>query len=455
MHASSLENMQKCFDRFLSTADLTNKSGVTVIDIGGANVNGSYADIFSDPLFNYHAVDIAPGEGVDIILDDPYKLPLPDHSIDVVVSGQAFEHCEFFWQLFQEMARVLSKNGFIFLIVPSSGPVHRYPVDCYRFNPDSMAALAKYAGIPLLAHWKDERGPWRDLTGVFSYSQSTLVAPELRTPIKPNRFVSASSIGPGFPPHELPEVERRVGQEHYLRTLDTIHRRVQPRGYLEVGVRFGKSFSLAQCPAIGIDPAPALQAALSARQVIFSETSDFFFDEDADDALGDFYLDLALIDGMHLFEFALRDFINIERRALPTSLILIDDIYPNHPLQADRKRQSQVWAGDIWKLHDCLKRHRPDLILLPLNTSPTGLLVVAGLDPTNSVLTDRYNPLVSHYKDLSFSEGPQEAVLSRRGTLGPHDPILEALAVHLRAERQRDLSQRPALTKRILQAFRL
>ena len=46
-------------------------------------------------------------DGVDIRLADPYRIPLPDASVDIVLSGQMLEHNEFFWLTFLEMSRVL------------------------------------------------------------------------------------------------------------------------------------------------------------------------------------------------------------------------------------------------------------------------------------------------------------------------------------------------------------
>ena len=63
---------------------------------------------------------------------------------------------------------MVKPDGFIILIVPSAAPIHRYPVDCYRFYPDAFVALAKYTGIKVVDIWLDERDPWKDLVGVFS-----------------------------------------------------------------------------------------------------------------------------------------------------------------------------------------------------------------------------------------------------------------------------------------------
>ena len=63
------------------------------------------------------------------------------------------------------------------MIAPSRGRIHRYPVDCYRFDPDSYAALAKYTNSVLIDCWLDATSPWGDLVGVFikEYRQGVTV----------------------------------------------------------------------------------------------------------------------------------------------------------------------------------------------------------------------------------------------------------------------------------------
>jgi hypothetical protein len=41
--------------------------------------------------------------------------------------------------------RVLKPGGLFYLDVPSNGLFHRYPVDCWRFYPDSALALARWS----------------------------------------------------------------------------------------------------------------------------------------------------------------------------------------------------------------------------------------------------------------------------------------------------------------------
>lgn len=425
-----MENMQKCYERYVGHSSLLKNERVRVVDIGGANVNGSYADIFSDSKFEYVAVDLATGEGVDVVLEDPNVLPFDSGSVDIVISGQVFEHAEFFWKLFEEAARVVCETGFIFLIVPSAGPIHRFPVDCYRFYPDAMRALSRYADIELLEVWHDDRGPWNDLVGVFAHEFEP--DPGVGDALPPNRYLVENQVAPLTIEAKSSGQDRVSGNTPYIEALKFVHRQLQPRGYLEIGVRTGTSLALATCPAMGIDPQPELKDELPHHHQLYQMTSDTFFDRWAKSELENVDVDLAFIDGMHLFEFALRDFMNIEQNASATTVVVIDDIYPNHPDQAARKRQTRVWTGDVWKLHHCLQTNRPDLVLIPLNTSPTGLLVITGLDPTNRVLRENYNPLVRRYKDMPLDT----TVLERPSALELDDPRVESLLVHLRSERE-------------------
>ncbi|WP_211369589.1 methyltransferase domain-containing protein [Pseudoxanthomonas yeongjuensis] len=392
-----------------------------VLDVGGADVNGGYRQVFADPRFRYLTVDLAEGAGVDIVLDDPYRLPLEDGSVDIVLSGQMLEHCELFWLTFAEMMRVLKPDGYLFLIAPSAGPIHRYPVDCYRFYPDAYRALAKHNNCHLLEVWLDERGPWRDLVGVFAKQSSPRNPPAITPPVRATATVS-------LPPGSAEEEATR-GSVHYLEIMGKLHETLQPALYLEIGVRRGRSLALAQGPAIGVDPEPDLaDVQLPPATRLFTMASDDFFRDIAAQEMTA-RPDLAFIDGMHLFEYALRDFMHIERLATPGTLVVIDDIYPSHPAQAERNRRTRVWTGDIWKLQKCLTDSRPDLVLLSLDTAPTGLLLVAGLDPGNRVLWDRYNPIVRKYSEEM--EVPA-AALRRDGVLMPDDPRLANLLSVLR-----------------------
>ncbi|MCK7580742.1 MAG: methyltransferase domain-containing protein [Chromatiales bacterium] len=123
---------------------------MTILDIGAYDVNASYRPLFGKSGWTYQGVDIAAGPNVDVVLDSVYEFPFESNSVDVIVSGQTFEHVEFFWLTWQEMARVLKPGGHIILIAPSRGQEHRFPVDCWRFYPDGFRALGKLGKLEVL-----------------------------------------------------------------------------------------------------------------------------------------------------------------------------------------------------------------------------------------------------------------------------------------------------------------
>jgi len=169
MHQSSMRHMQHLVEKHLASSER-----LKVADLGSYDVNGSYRPIFDRPGWSYIGIDLAPGPNVDVVLTSPYRFPLDSNSLDVIVSGQAFEHIEFFWLTWLEMARVIKPGGKIILIAPSRGPEHRFPVDCWRFYTDGFLALAKYASLDSLevqTDWdpapEEDSAPYGDTFGVF------------------------------------------------------------------------------------------------------------------------------------------------------------------------------------------------------------------------------------------------------------------------------------------------
>jgi len=117
-----------------------------ILDVGSQDVNGSYRALFDHPNWTYIGADQAAGTNVDIVLASRYCWKeLEAKSFDVVISGQAFEHMEYFWVAMFEISRVLKQGGLCCIIAPSAGFEHRYPVDCWRFFPDGFRALCAYA----------------------------------------------------------------------------------------------------------------------------------------------------------------------------------------------------------------------------------------------------------------------------------------------------------------------
>ena len=139
MHKTAMEHAGISFSTYLGK-----KTGLKIVEIGSQDVNGSLRSVA--PSGNdYVGVDFVAGKGVDVILTDPYSLPFPDESFDVCVTSSCFEHSEFFWIVFLEILRIVKPGGLVYMNVPSNGDVHRGPVDCWRFYPESGVALQNWA----------------------------------------------------------------------------------------------------------------------------------------------------------------------------------------------------------------------------------------------------------------------------------------------------------------------
>ncbi|MCK0208569.1 class I SAM-dependent methyltransferase [Starkeya koreensis] len=144
-----------------------------VVELGSQNVNGTLRD-HCPPGANYLGLDMAPGAGVDLVVDPARPLPLADASADVIVTSSAFEHDACFWQTFVELARILKPGGFLYVNAPSNHHFHRYPVDCWRFYPDAGHALALWSrrsgiSVEVVESFIGKPGPtgWADFVAVF------------------------------------------------------------------------------------------------------------------------------------------------------------------------------------------------------------------------------------------------------------------------------------------------
>jgi SAM-dependent methyltransferase len=135
MHDTAIFHATKFFNTYLKNA-----KDLIIVDIGAQDVNGSLRS-FSPPSSKYIGLDFIKAKGVDVVIDDLYSLPFKNDSVDVIVSSSCFEHSEFFWLLFNESLRILKPTGLLYINVPSNGDYHIYPVDCWRFYPDSGIAL--------------------------------------------------------------------------------------------------------------------------------------------------------------------------------------------------------------------------------------------------------------------------------------------------------------------------
>lgn len=195
-----------------------------------------------------------------------------------------------------------------------------------------------------------------------------------------------------------------LGYEAFFAML---HKRYLFDWYMEIGCRTGEVFANVGGRTIAVDP--YFQAS---KNVIGSKPALHVFQTKSDDFFASNFLEhnkiaisFSFLDGMHLFEYLLRDFINTERNSHPKGVIAMHDCCPRNGAMTTRDLDNlpaRSWTGDVWKLLPILQHYRPELDIVVLDCSFTGLVLVSGLDPSNDVLAKNYNDIVKAYADLDL-----------------------------------------------------
>lgn len=104
-------------------------SGVSVIEIGSLNINGTVRDFFQPT--SYLGVDVGPGPGVDLVAEGQ-ALDFPDDSFDVAISAECFEHNPEWAATFANMQRMAARYV-VFTCASDGRPEH----GTRRSAPDS------------------------------------------------------------------------------------------------------------------------------------------------------------------------------------------------------------------------------------------------------------------------------------------------------------------------------
>jgi hypothetical protein len=169
-----------------------------------------------------------------------------------------------------------------------------------------------------------------------------------------------------------------------------------------------------KCNAVCVDPRFVIeQNVFEGRKTLFffQMTSDEFFAQYELNTLLPEGIDISFLDGMHLYEFLLRDFINTERHCHSKSLMLLHDCLPLNERMAERsfrldnsedRATRGFWAGDVWRLLPILKKYRPDLRVLLVDCYPTGLVACSHVDPSSRVLAENYDEIVKEFSEANL-----------------------------------------------------
>jgi hypothetical protein len=86
--------------------------------------------------------------------------------------------------------------------------------------------------------------------------------------------------------------------------------------------------------------------------------------------------------------------------------------------EAARDRHTQQWTGDVFRVGEVLRARRSDLVIIPVDTAPTGVLVILGPDRSDTTLRDAYDGIV----EAEVRPDPQVIpghILERSGAVDP------------------------------------
>lgn len=121
-----------------------------ILEIGSMDVNGSVRELFADAT-EYVGIDIAPGAGVDVVVNGHEILDrFGPASFDTVLCLEMLEHDDRPWITIANMHEVLKPGGLLVVSTPTFGfPEHRFPKDYYRFGRDAYTDVI-FEGMELL-----------------------------------------------------------------------------------------------------------------------------------------------------------------------------------------------------------------------------------------------------------------------------------------------------------------
>ena len=166
--------------------------------------------------------------------------------------------------------------------------------------------------------------------------------------------------------------------------LKKLFRNKKFRTYLEIGVFKGRVFfSVPAHNKIAVDPEFRFTRSVKVKKVFrrvsnlwakyYEKTSDDFFREDALKLFQNRKIDVCLIDGMHEYEFALRDIENSLKLLQENGVVLVHDCNPatkeaSVDFEEYKKRGfTRDWNGDVWKAIVHLRSLRDDINVFVLD----------------------------------------------------------------------------------------
>lgn len=148
MHPEARDAVQ----RIAGVYGLMHRKDLSVLDLGGRNVNGSLKDLFVTN--DWTAIDSTEGDGVDIVADA--RTWTPDRFYDLVLSTEVFEHLPGWPAVLATAERALKAGGPVLRArvrrmirrawpTPSTSPATTRPACCARSRPSGGSSICMRA----------------------------------------------------------------------------------------------------------------------------------------------------------------------------------------------------------------------------------------------------------------------------------------------------------------------
>ena len=236
---------------------------------------------------------------------------------------------------------------------------------------------------------------------------------------------------PPVPADDDPTRILRLKGKRYGEFMAQVLRVLGTQTYFEIGTRRGMSLAGANCRAVAVDPAFLVETNVIGKKPVtmfFQMTSDRFFESYNLSHLLGGPAEVCFLDGLHVFEFLLRDFMNTEKHCKRNSLVFLHDCLPWSYMMTDRRQSAQRgasikrgWTGDVWKVVPILQKYRPDLKIHALDCPPTGLIMITGLDPANTVLDTKFFDIAEEFREAEDDIDKLKSFMAGLAIVSSHD----------------------------------
>jgi SAM-dependent methyltransferase len=127
-----------------------------VLEIGGQRLDSCAIDLFREPRFSYHNLDLEVSDIPDTIAADitDCRDTIADESFDIVVACDVFEHIDRPWLAAAEISRMLKPGGLVIANTLFAWRNPPGPVDYWTYLPESLEFL--FSGLECLEKGYDQ-----------------------------------------------------------------------------------------------------------------------------------------------------------------------------------------------------------------------------------------------------------------------------------------------------------